>query len=198
MLWNPVTCFGFDTSGRWWRWRAVDPPPDDPSEWTRTGDGHWYLPMVRPSTADRFRLTVPAAIAIATHAHWGQLDRGGEPYINHPLAVMAMVEGDDAKIVAVLHDVPEDTPITVDDLRAAGVTDDQAAALRALTRGPGVPYVDYVRHALRHPLARVVKVADYDHNTDPARLALLLPQVAARLRRKYASVASLIEAARHG
>jgi hypothetical protein len=140
-------------------------------------------------------LTLQRAIEIATAAHQGQLDKSGAPYIEHPLAVMAKVDGEDEQIVAVLHDVLEDTTVTVDDLRAEGATDRQVAGLLAVTRRDGEPYDDAVRRALSDPIGRVVKRADHEHNTDPARLALLPDDVAARLRRKYERVRPLFDEA---
>jgi len=138
-------------------------------------------------------LTLERAIEIATAAHKGQTDKNGIPYIEHPLAVMAKVGTLDEKIVAVLHDVLEDTSMTVDDLRAEGATEPQIAALIAVTRQPDEPYADAVRRALKDPIGRVVKRADHEHNSDPARLALLPPAMAARLRTKYEGVRPLFD-----
>lgn len=138
-------------------------------------------------------LTLERAIEIATAAHQGQTDKNGVPYIEHPLAVMAKVSTLDEKIVAVLHDVLEDTSITVDDLRAEGATESQIAALIAVTRQPGEAYLDAIRRALHDAIGRVVKRADHEHNSDPARLTLLAPDVAARLRMKYDAVRPLFE-----
>ena len=104
--------------------------------------------------------------------------------------------GEDAQIVAVLHDVLEDTSVTVDNLRRDGATEAQLQALDALTRRPDEAYVDYVQRALADPIGCMVKIADHDDNADPARLRRLDGATAERLRHKYASVAHLIEAAR--
>lgn len=136
-------------------------------------------------------LTLERAIEIATGAHAGQVDKNGVPYIEHPLAVMAKVSTNDERIVAVLHDVLEDTTVTVDDLRAEGATEPQITALLAVTRRPGEPYADAVRRALQDPIGRIVKRADHEHNADPVRLAMLPTEVATRLREKYASVKAL-------
>jgi (p)ppGpp synthase/HD superfamily hydrolase len=141
-------------------------------------------------------LTLERAKAIASKAHASQVDKAGRPYIEHPLAVMRLVEGDDAKIVAVLHDVLEDTQVTVDELRAAGASERQIAALKAVTKQPGEPYRDAVRRALADPIGRVVKIADHDNNTDPNRVSLLSKEDAERLHNRYAEVKDLIEAAR--
>jgi len=138
-------------------------------------------------------LTLARAIEIATAAHAGQVDKNGCPYIEHPLAVMAKVSTEDEKIVAVLHDVLEDTAVTADDLRAEGMTERQIAALVAVTRRDDEPYADAVRRALRDPIGQVVKRADHEHNTDPARLARLPGDVATRLRQKYERVRPLFD-----
>ncbi|MEZ4677527.1 MAG: hypothetical protein R2932_25260 [Caldilineaceae bacterium] len=64
--------------------------------------------------------TLAKAIAIAAQAHVDQVDKAGQPYILHPLRMMMQLDNEAAQIVAMLHDVVEDTPITLDDLRAAG------------------------------------------------------------------------------
>jgi hypothetical protein len=111
---------------------------------------------------------------------------------------MRLVEGEDAKIVVVLHDVLEDTPLTVDDLRAEGASEAQIAALEAVTKRPGESYREAVSRALADPIGRAVKIADHDNNTDPKRVALLSKEDAERLGKKYAEVKDLIEAARCG
>jgi (p)ppGpp synthase/HD superfamily hydrolase len=142
------------------------------------------------------RLTLGKAIIIAIHAHAGQVDKNGvTQYIEHPLAVMDMVTTEDEKIVAVLHDVPEDTSVSIEDIRAAGATELQLQALDALKKRPDETYREYIARALTNPIGRVVKVADHHHNTDPGRLAKLAPAVAERLRAKYERVSAMIELA---
>src|SRR5689334_15020790 len=100
-------------------------------------------------------LTLEAAVEIATRAHAGQFDQTGTtPYIQHPLAVARRVQDQDARIVAVLHDVLEDTQVTLDDLRAAGATEAQLRALIAVNRRPDESYLDAVVRALVDPLGR--------------------------------------------
>ncbi len=110
------------------------------------------------------------ACVIARKAHEGQTDKAGAPYIGHPAHVASQVEGDAAKAVAWLHDVVEDTPLTFDDLRTAGIDNDVIAALRLLTHDKRVPYLDYVANLKRNELARAVKLADLAHNSDLGRL----------------------------
>ena len=91
--------------------------------------------------------TLERAIRIAAEAHAGQTDKAGAPYILHPLRVMMSVEGDDARIAAVLHDLVEDTPWTFEDLRTEGFSDAVIAALESLTRREGEVYLDFCRRA---------------------------------------------------
>jgi (p)ppGpp synthase/HD superfamily hydrolase len=130
------------------------------------------------------RGAVRRAIDLAAAAHAGQTDRAGDPYIDHVLRVMEMVEGIEAKMVAVLHDVLEDTCTTVDDLRRAGMPEGVMEAVCIVTRGAPEPYGDYVdRIAVsRNELAIAVKLADLADNTDPARDASSSPS----LRQRYA------------
>jgi (p)ppGpp synthase/HD superfamily hydrolase len=137
-----------------------------------------------------------AAVELATSAHAGQVDKAGEPYIGHPLRVMARVEGEHARMVAVLHDVLEDTSITREDLLDRGCPEDVVDAVDALTKRPGEPLEDSMRRAASLPLALVVKNADIDDNTDPGRVAELAPDVADRLREKYRRSRALLEAYR--
>ncbi|TDC84334.1 HD domain-containing protein [Micromonospora sp. KC606] len=133
--------------------------------------------------------TVQDADTLAAVAHWGQVDKAGRPYINHPRAVAAILaaqgHGDNAIMAGLLHDVVEDTPVTLDDLRAAGFPDEVVSAVDAVTRRQGETYSDLIRRAAAHPLGRLIKLADNETNSDPARLALLPDEVAERLRRKY-------------
>jgi len=109
--------------------------------------------------------TIEKALEIAAKAHAGQIDRGGAPYIMHVLRVMINVTTPDARIAAVLHDVVEDTDITLDDLREAGFADEIIATVRCLTRTAGVGYADYVVGVKPNAVAREVKLADLHDNS---------------------------------
>lgn len=111
------------------------------------------------------------AIEIATTAHAGQTDKGGVPYILHPIAVADGVETAEQKIVAYLHDVIEDTNITAGDLLAAGFPDNIIEAITVITKKDGVPYMDYLQSVKENELARVVKMSDIRHNMDLSRIA---------------------------
>lgn len=131
------------------------------------------------------------ACAIARKAHEGQTDKAGAPYIEHPAHVASQVEGDAAKAVAWLHDVVEDTPLTFDDLRAAGIESDVIDALKLLTHDKSVPYLDYVANLKRNELARAVKLADLAHNSDLSRLPKVTDADCARVAKYRYAIALL-------
>jgi (p)ppGpp synthase/HD superfamily hydrolase len=103
------------------------------------------------------------AQAIATQAHQGQLRKGGEPYITHPAAVAAAVP-DEFKPIAWLHDVVEDTPVRLADLRSAGLPPYVVDAVAVLTKSEGGDYDAYLQRVLANDHARRVKIADIRHN----------------------------------
>src|SRR4249920_2998145 len=108
--------------------------------------------------------TIEKALQIAAKAHEGQKDKEGLPYILHPLRVMSGVEGEEAQIVAVLHDVVEDTSVTMDDLHQAGFSESILAALRCVTHRKEEPYADYVIGCKNNSIARQVKLGDLADN----------------------------------
>lgn len=116
--------------------------------------------------------TLEKALEIAARAHAGQRDKEGLPYILHPLRVMHRVSGEAAQIVAVLHDVVEDTPVTLADLRQAGFSEEILAAAECVTHPREEPYADYVIRCSRNPLARQVKLADLEDNSQISRTIL--------------------------
>jgi len=135
--------------------------------------------------------TLDRAIAIAVKAHTGQVDKVGAPYILHPLRLMLRVSTTDEQIVAVLHDVVEDSPVTLDDLRNEGFSPAIIGALDCLTHRPEVSYTDYVEQLSENPLARRVKLADLADNMDISRLDVLDPKALARLERYHKAWVSL-------
>lgn len=118
---------------------------------------------------------IEKALQIAARAHEGQKDKSGQPYILHPLRVMMSVKGEDALIVAVLHDVIEDTSITDEDLRQAGFREEIVAAVLCVTHRKDESYADYVVRCKGNEVARRVKLADLEDNWRLDR-CLLRPQ----------------------
>lgn len=114
--------------------------------------------------------TLERAIEIAAIAHAGQVDKGGSPYILHPLRVMMTVESIEERIVAVLHDVVEDTDWTLDRLREEGFSESVLAGIDAVTRRPGENYNDFVHRAGCNEIGRRVKLADLLDNSDLSRI----------------------------
>lgn len=127
------------------------------------------------------------AILIATNAHDGQFDKGGAPYILHPLKVMHYTRSTDPEIlaIAVMHDVIEDTKVTYKDLRDAGITERVIEGVRALTKVPGETYEEYKARVKMNPDARIVKMADLRHNSDIRRLKGVTQKDIARIAKYH-------------
>ena len=115
--------------------------------------------------------TLNRAIVIAAEAHAEQVDKAGEAYILHPLRLMLQVTTEEERMAAVLHDVVEDSPWTLDELRAQGFPEAVVRAVDHLTRREGETYLDFVERAGGDPVARVVKRADLEDNMDLSRIA---------------------------
>lgn len=110
------------------------------------------------------------ALQTAMKAHGGQVDKAGRDYIEHPIAVAARVNSPEEKMAAYLHDVVEDTDVTLEDLRSMGFPECVIEAVDCLTKREGVSLADYLYRVKRNEIARVVKLADLDHNSDISRI----------------------------
>jgi (p)ppGpp synthase/HD superfamily hydrolase len=108
---------------------------------------------------------------IATNAHHGQFDKGGRPYIEHPIAVADSLESTEHKIIALLHDTLEDTTLTEDDLRNYGFTDSIVKSICVLTKKESVNYEEYLLCIKADSNALHVKIADIKHNMDISRIS---------------------------
>lgn len=133
------------------------------------------------------KFTLDEAIQVARRAHEGQLDKGGRPYIGHPLRVMGSLRDEHERMAAVLHDVVEDTPVTLEDLAAAGCPEEVVAAVAAISKHPGEDQASYLARVAANPIARAVKRADIADNMSPDRLARLDTATRERLQAKYES-----------
>ena len=127
--------------------------------------------------------TLEDAIALAVEAHRGQRDKAGQTYILHPLRVMMRLETEPERMVAVLHDVVEDSPWTLERLRGLGYPEEVLGALDCLTKREGETYEAFIERLLPHPLARRVKRADLEDNMDVRRLPAVTAKDAERLAR---------------
>ncbi len=123
------------------------------------------------------------AILIAAQAHQGQIDKAGAPYILHPLRVMLKLNSETEMITGVLHDVIEDTPWTLENLRQEGFPDEILEALDYLTRREGEDYQDFIKRVAGNPLARKVKLADLEDNLNILRFETITEKDKARLTR---------------
>lgn len=109
------------------------------------------------------------AIQLATQAHAGQLDKCRQPYILHSLRVMLNVTTEEERIIAVLHDILEETSVAWDDL-SGQFSASVLAALDAITQRPNEPHERYLERVLLNPLATRVKIADLEDNVSPVRI----------------------------
>lgn len=110
------------------------------------------------------------AYEIAKRAHLGQVDKAGEDYIKHPEKVASFVETDEEKAVAYLHDVIEDTELTLEDLHEYEFSKEVIEAVDIITKKKGEDYRSYLNSVKKNKLARAVKLADLRHNSDLTRL----------------------------
>ncbi|SEU14093.1 HD domain-containing protein [Stigmatella erecta] len=138
--------------------------------------------------------TLEDAIALAVEAHRGQRDKAGQSYILHPLRVMMRLQTEAERMAAILHDVVEDTPYTLERLRALGYPEEVLGALDCLTKREGESYEAFIERLRPHPLARRVKLADLEDNMDVRRLPSVGPREAERLTRYRAAWSRLQEA----
>jgi (p)ppGpp synthase/HD superfamily hydrolase len=138
--------------------------------------------------------TLEDAIALAVEAHRGQRDKAGQTYILHPLRVMMRLETEAERMAAILHDVVEDTPYTLERLRELGYPEEVLGALDCLTKREGESYEAFIDRVRPHPLARRVKLADLEDNMDVRRLPSVGPRETERLARYRAAWARLKEA----
>ena len=133
---------------------------------------------------------VHQALWLATVAHHGQKDKSGVAYIYHPMAVAEMMTTPEEKMVAFLHDVLEDTPVTVEDLVYAGFPGVVVDAVVAMTRLPSEGDAYYAR-VKANPLALEVKLADIAHNVGRIK-NLTDPATRDRLTAKYAHAREML------
>jgi (p)ppGpp synthase/HD superfamily hydrolase len=126
-------------------------------------------------------------LVIATNAHAGQFDRGGAPYILHPLRVMSFLKTDDEELqcIALGHDVIEDTAATYKDLRDSGISERVIDGIRALTKVPGETLDEYKARVFANPDAMQVKLCDLRHNTDIRRLKGVTEKDIARMAKYH-------------
>jgi len=137
-------------------------------------------------------MTLEQAISIASLAHEGQLDKGGEPYILHPLRVMMKFKDEKQRIVAVLHDVVKDTKVTIQDLLGQGLDSELTDVILTLTRNEDENYDEYINRICYDELAMRIKLADLNDNMDMSRIDILTEKDYQRLA-KYRVTRNILE-----
>ena len=132
------------------------------------------------------------ALRIAFDAHKGQVDKDGLPYIFHPFHLAEQMDTEAEVCAALLHDVIEDSPVTLDDLKREGFSDEVVEAVSLLTRDKDVPYMTYIENLRQNPIATAVKLADLRHNADLSRMDII-DDKARRREEKYREAIALLE-----
>ena len=132
------------------------------------------------------------AMRIAFDAHKEQKDKTGLPYVFHPFHLAEQMDTEDEVCVAFLHDVVEDSDVTLDDLRKVGFNNCIIDVLSLLTHEESVPYMDYIAQIKHNPIAVKVKLADLRHNSDLTRLDTVDEKMQKRVK-KYKTAIALLE-----
>lgn len=132
-----------------------------------------------------------AALKLCFDAHKNQTDKSGMPYVFHPFHLAEQMKDEDTTIVALLHDVVEDTDYTIADLKRMGFPTNVLEALELLTHNDGTPYMEYVAKIKDNPIAKVVKLADLEHNSDLSRLDAV-NEKALKQKEKYGQAIRLL------
>ena len=134
------------------------------------------------------------ALSLCFDAHKGQVDKSGLPYVFHPFHLAMEMTDELSTVVALLHDVIEDSDYTLQDLENMGFPPAVLEAISLMTHQEGVPYMEYVANIKTNPLARVVKMADLRHNSNIARVDNPTEKDYARVE-KYRQAMALLEQA---
>lgn len=133
------------------------------------------------------------ALKLCFEAHKDQVDKSGLPYVFHPFHLAEEMTDEDTTVVALLHDVVEDTDYTLEDLAEMGFGEKIVEAVRAMTHLEGVPYMEYLAQVKKNPIALQVKLADIRHNSDPTRPNVIDEKVLARAEKYRKATAFLLE-----
>ncbi len=132
------------------------------------------------------------ALELATKAHFGQKDKAGKDYILHPITVASFMDTDEEKAVAYLHDVVEDTSVSLEDLSKI-FSSTIVEAVDAITKRENEKYEEYLKRVSTNKIARKVKVSDMLHNMDLTRLPKITEKDIERVNKYKRSVIYLLE-----
>lgn len=132
------------------------------------------------------------ALKLCFEAHKAQLDKSGMPYVFHPFHLAEQMDSEETTVVALLHDVVEDTSYPIEDLKNMGFSEKILEAVSLMTHEEGMEYMDYVKKIKNNEIARKVKLADLKHNSDLKRLDKV-DEKALKRREKYIKAIALLE-----
>lgn len=132
------------------------------------------------------------ALKLCFEAHKEQVDKSGMPYVFHPFHLAEQMETEETTVVALLHDLVEDTDYTIEDLTSMGFGKNITDAIALMTHADGVEYMDYVSAIKENPIAKAVKLADLRHNSDLTRLDVVDEKALIR-RDKYLKAIAILE-----
>lgn len=132
------------------------------------------------------------ALKLCFVTHKEQIDKSGIPYVFHPFHLAEQMTDETTTVVALLHDVVEDTELTFEDLEKQGFGEEIIAALKLLTHNDDTPYMDYVAEIKSNKIATAVKLADLRHNSDLTRLDVV-DEKALKRKEKYEKAIKLLE-----
>ncbi len=132
------------------------------------------------------------ALKLCFQAHKDQVDKSGMPYVFHPFHLAEQMQTEETTVVALLHDVVEDTLYTIQDLRRMGFPDAVITAIELMTHDDETPYLEYVARMRGNPIACAVKLADLRHNSDLSRLDTVDEKAFVRAE-KYKKAIAILE-----
>ena len=133
------------------------------------------------------------AMILCFEAHKEQKDKSGLPYVHHPFHLAEQMTDEATTIVALLHDVVEDTSVTLEDLKNEGFPQEVVDAIALMTHNDGSPYMDYVARIKQNPIAKAVKLADLTHNSDVTRLDVVTDKDRERVKKYQAAIELLTQ-----
>lgn len=132
------------------------------------------------------------ALKLSFEKHKDQVDKSGMPYVFHPFHLAEQMDDEISTVVALLHDVVEDTDVTFEQLEEMGFPKEAVDAIRLMTHEESVPYEDYVRVIKTNPVAAKVKLADLRHNSDATRLSVMTEKDIRRAE-KYRNAMAILQ-----
>ena len=139
-----------------------------------------------------YTMMTKKALKLCFETHKDQIDKSDMPYVFHPFHLAEQMCDEETTVVALLHDVVEDSDRTLEDLREMGFGETVLSAIALLTHDPAVPYMEYVAQIKTNPIAKAVKLADLRHNSDMSRLERITPRDVERAE-KYKKAIALLE-----